>query len=158
MKAEPDFIVIGSGSAGAAVAARLSEDPGVSVLLLEAGGRDNHPFQVMPLAFLKLGRARRGLWEYFSEPEPGLNGRRLRIARGRTLGGSSSINAMIAIRGNKRDYDIWAEDGCTGWSYADVLPYFKRLEDSWRGPGPYHGVGGPVGISLMEGDDLTYAP
>jgi len=158
MKAEPDYIVIGSGSAGAAVAARLSEDPTVSVLLIEAGGRDNHPFQVMPLAFLKLGRARRGLWEYFSEPEPGLNGRRLRVARGRTLGGSSSINAMIAIRGNRRDYDLWAEQGCTGWSYADVLPYFKRLERSWRGENFYHGASGPVAISPMLGDDLLYEP
>jgi len=158
MMPEPDYIVIGSGSAGAAVAARLSEDPHVSVLLVEAGGRDNHPFQVMPLAFLKLGRARRGLWEYFSEPEPGLNGRRLRVARGRALGGSSSINAMIAIRGHRRDYDLWAEQGCTGWSYADVLPYFRRLERSWRGEGPYHGASGPVAISPMLGDDLLYEP
>jgi choline dehydrogenase len=158
MTSEPDYIVIGSGSAGAAVAVRLSEDRDVSVLLLEAGGRDSHPFQLMPLAFLKLGQAKRGLWEYFSEPEPGLNGRRLRVARGRTLGGSSSINAMIAIRGNARDYDIWAEQGCTGWAYADVLPYFKRLEHSWRGAGPYHGADGPVGISLMEGNDLLYEP
>jgi len=158
MTTEHDYIVVGSGSAGAAVAARLSEDSGVSVLLIEAGGRDSHPFQLMPLAFLKLGRAQRGIWEYFSEPEPGLNGRRLRIARGRTLGGSSSINAMIAIRGNARDYDIWAEQGCTGWSYADVLPYFKRLERSWRGAGPYHGADGPVGISPMRGADLLYEP
>jgi choline dehydrogenase len=153
-----DYIVVGSGSAGAVVAARLSEDAAVSVLLLEAGGRDNHPFQLMPLAFIKLASSRRGAWQYASEPEAELYGRRLRIPRGRTLGGTSSINAMIAVRGNRRDYDSWAEQGLTGWSYADVLPYFRKLESSWRGAGPYHGAEGPVDISLMAGADLLVEP
>ncbi|MDF2118956.1 GMC family oxidoreductase N-terminal domain-containing protein [Roseiarcaceae bacterium H3SJ34-1] len=142
-----DYIVIGSGSAGAVIAARLSEDPKVSVLLLEAGGRDRHPFQVMPLAFIKVAKGRFGTWRFETEPEPGLNNRRLEIKRGRTLGGSSSINAMIAIRGNATDYDLWRQQGLDGWSYADVLPYFRKLESSWRGDSEFHGASGPVRIS-----------
>ena len=158
MRAEFDYIVVGSGSAGAAVAARLSEDPAISVLLLEAGPRDRHPFQLMPLAFPKLAWGRFGTWQYKSEPEPGLHGRQLDSPRGRTWGGTSSINAMIAIRGHRRDYDRWSESGLAGWSYAEVLPYFKRLESSWRGAGPYHGGEGPVRISRMEGADLLWEP
>jgi choline dehydrogenase len=153
-----DYIVIGAGSAGAAVASRLSEDPSVSVLLLEAGGRDRHPLQLMPLAFRKMAFRRGGTWQYQSEPEPALGGRRLAIPRGRTLGGTSAINAMIAVRGNRQDYDLWSESGLAGWSYAEVLPYFKRLERSWRGAGPFHGADGPVDISLMEGIDLLFDP
>ena len=145
-----DYIIIGSGSAGAVVAARLTEDRDVKVLLLEAGGRDNHPFQLMPLAFLKVANHARFSWAYQSEPEPGLNGRRLAIPRGRTLGGTSSINAMIAIRGNPRDYDIWRQQGLDGWSYADVLPYFKRLETHWSGAGTYHGGDGPIHVSAVD--------
>src|ERR1044071_7653989 len=99
-----DYIVIGSGSSGAVVAARLSEDPAVSVLLLEAGPRDRHPLQLMPLAFPRVALRRIGTWQFESEPEPALHGRTLGIPRGRTLGGTSSVNAMIAIRGNRRDY------------------------------------------------------
>ncbi len=158
MRAGYDYIVVGSGSAGAVVAARLSEDPAVSVLLLEAGPRERHPLQAMPLAFARVAAGRIGTWQFLSESEPALDGRRLDIPRGRTLGGTSSINAMIAIRGNRRDYDDWAAQGLAGWSYAEVLPYFKRLETSWRGAGPYHGGDGPVGVSRVEDPDLLWEP
>lgn len=162
MRSEYDYIVVGSGSAGAVIAARLSEDPAISVLLLEAGSRDRHPLQLMPLAFPRVAMGRIGTWQFESEPEPGLHGRRLAIPRGRTLGGTSSVNAMIAIRGNRRDYDDWAASkdsgGLAGWSYAEVLPYFKRLEAHWRGAGPFHGGDGPVRISRMEGPDLLWEP
>jgi len=155
---EYDYVVIGSGSAGSAVAARLSEDADISVLLLEAGPPDRHPLQSIPLAFLKVASGGPGTWQYESEPEPHLHGRRLAAPRGRTLGGTSSINAMIAIRGHRRDYDLWRDQGLDGWSYAEVLPYFKRLETSWRGPGPWHGGSGPVKMSLMTGPDLLWEP
>jgi choline dehydrogenase len=156
MTSSYDYIVIGSGSAGAVIAARLTEDPKVSVLLLEAGGRDRHPLQVMPLAFIKVAGGRFGTWRFETEPEPGLNNRRLEIKRGRTLGGSSSINAMIAIRGNATDYDLWRQQGLEGWSYADVLPYFRKLENSWRGDSAYHGAGGPVSISPTIYPDMLF--
>lgn len=153
-----DYIVVGSGSAGAVLAARLSEDSSNSVLLLEAGPGDRHPFQLMPLAFIRIASGRHGTWQYRTEPEPGLFGRQLDIPRGRTLGGTSSINAMIAIRGHRRDYDRWQALGAAGWSYADVLPYFRRLESSWRGETLFHGGSGPVRISRVAGPDLLWEP
>lgn len=158
MSARFDYIVVGAGSSGAVIAARLSEDPSVSVLLLEAGGRDRHPLQLMPLAFAKVANGRIGTWPYLSEPEPGLDGRQLTLPRGRVLGGTSSINAMIAVRGNAADYDDWARAGCTGWSHADVLPLFRRLETHWRGANEHHGGEGPVGIVPMDGPDMAWEP
>jgi len=145
-----DYIVIGSGSAGAIVAARLAEDPDVSVLVLEAGGRDNHPFMAMPIAFPKVAASPAYVWPFETEPEPGLDNRTLPILRGKTLGGCSSINAMINVRGSRHDYDLWAARGLEGWGYGDVLPYFKKLESSWRGADPYHGSEGPIGSVPAE--------
>ena len=153
-----DFVVVGSGSAGGVIAARLSEDPNVRVLLLEAGPADRHPLQLMPLGFLKVAMSPVVTWQYVTEEEPGLGGRRLVLPRGRVLGGSSSVNAMIAIRGNARDYDRWAEMGNDGWAYRDVLPYFRKLERSWRGAGPFHGGDGPIAINPVIGDDMLLAP
>ena len=145
-----DYIVIGSGSAGSIVAARLSEDPGVSVLVLEAGRRDDHPFMAMPIAFPKVATNAAYIWPYETDPEPGLNDRTLPIWRGKTLGGCSSINAMINVRGSRFDYDRWQQKGLEGWGYRDVLPYFKKLESSWRGAGRYHGVDGPIGNAPVD--------
>jgi len=144
-----DYIVIGSGSAGAVVAARLSEDPDVSVLLLEAGGRDRHPLQLMPLAMLKVAYSRFGTFQFWSEPEPGLNGRSIQIPHGRTLGGSTSINAMIYIRGNRGDYDQWQAQGNDAWGYQGVLPYFRKSEHNERFSNEYHGFGGPMSVSTQ---------
>ena len=142
-----DYIVVGAGSSGAVVASRLTEDPDVSVLLLEAGGPDRHPFIHMPMAFAKAWKLKNYNWFYESEPEPELNGRRLEINRGKGLGGSSSVNGMQFIRGNSLDYDYWAQSGLKGWSYAEVLPYFKRLETYWGGENDYRGGSGPIQVS-----------
>ena len=149
-----DYVIVGAGSAGAVLAARLSEDKDVTVLLLEAGGRDLNPLIKMPLAFGKVWLHPPLIWQFASEPEPALYNRSLVINRGRVLGGSSSINGMIHVRGNRADYDLWRQSGLEGWSFADVLPYFKKLENHWRGAGPYHGVDGPIAVTKMEGRGL----
>lgn len=156
MAAGFDHIVIGAGSSGAVIAARLSEDRDCRVLLLEAGGADRHPFQLMPLGFLRVVASDRYNWKFESEPEPGLNNRRLEIPRGKTLGGSSSINALMYIRGNAMDYDLWRQQGCEGWGYQDVLPYFKKLETSWRGENAYHGATGPIRTEPVDFPDMLF--
>ena len=151
-----DYIVVGAGSSGCVVAARLSEDPGTNVLLLEAGGSDDHLYLRMPLAFLKAMPDPRFNWTYWTEPEPHLDGRRMPLPRGRVVGGSGSINGMFAMRGHPADYDQWAQMGARGWSFAEVLPYFRKLEDSWRGEGPYHGTGGPVHVRPIDSPHLLH--
>ncbi|WP_327189152.1 GMC family oxidoreductase [Streptomyces xinghaiensis] len=141
-----DFIIVGAGSAGCVLAARLSEDPDARVLLLEAGGPDDAQEIHIPAAFGKLFRTKYD-WDYLTEPEPGLENRRRYLPRGRMLGGSSSMNAMIYIRGNRRDYDAWAAAGADGWGWEDVLPYFLRAEDHHAGPSQWHGAGGPLPVN-----------
>jgi choline dehydrogenase len=140
-----DYIIAGAGSAGCVLAARLTEDPDVRVLVLEAGLPDTDPILHASGAWPMLWLSRYD-WAYFSEPEPALKGRKVFLPRGKVVGGSSSINAMIYMRGNKADYDGWAAAGATGWSYADVLPYFRKAEDNERGESEYHGVGGPLNV------------
>ncbi len=153
-----DYIIIGAGSAGCVLANRLSAEADRSVLLLEAGGSDAHWVINMPLAFLKAFRDPRFGWGYVSEPEPHLNGRRLPLPRGRLLGGTSTINGMFYMRGHARDFETWRELGCEGWGYADVLPYFKRMETSWRGANKYHGDQGPLHVRAIDTTHLLHEP
>jgi choline dehydrogenase len=153
-----DYIVVGAGTAGCVLANRLSADGRHRVLLLEAGGGDAHPWIRMPLGFLRALQQPRFTWGYQSEPEPALNGRVLPVPRGRLLGGSSSINGMFHIRGDRRDFDDWAAAGCRGWSYAEVLPYFCRSESNWRGEGPYHGGDGPLQVNRIDDRRLLPQP
>ena len=141
-----DYVIVGAGSAGCVLAARLGEDRDVRVAVIEAGPPDSEPVIHMPLAFRQLWESRFD-WGLWSEREPGLGDRRDLLPRGRVLGGSSSLNSMIYIRGNRADYDGWAAMGCSGWGYEDVLPYFRRAEDNERGESYYHGVGGPLSVS-----------
>ena len=145
-----DFIVIGAGSAGCVLAARLSEDPSCQVLLLEAGPRDWNPLIHMPAGLGRLVNNRTINWDYSTEPEPALHGRRLWCPRGKVLGGSSSINAMCYTRGTPRDYDEWEQAGAAGWYWNSVLPYFVRAEGNARGAGPLHGGEGPLRVSDLR--------
>jgi choline dehydrogenase-like flavoprotein len=125
-----DYIIVGAGSAGCVLAYRLTSDPTIRVLLLEAGGRDRHPFIHVPIGLGRLWERRMFDWGYDTEPAPGLDDRRIEAMRGKVLGGSSSINVMAYVRGHPGDYDRWARAGCPRWSYAEVLPYFKRSTSS----------------------------
>jgi choline dehydrogenase len=141
-----DYIVIGAGTAGCALAGRLSESGEHRVLLLEAGGNENRFWVEMPLGFGRLYNRKRGNWAYESEPEEGLFGAKSYQPRGKRLGGTGAINGAVYMRGRRDDYDSWEKLGCPGWSYEDVLPYFRKSEDNERGESRYHGVGGPVAV------------
>ena len=143
---EADFVIVGSGSAGAALAYRLSEDGRNSVIVIEYGGSDFGPFIQMPAALSFPMNMSRYDWGFSSEPEQHLGGRRLVTPRGKVLGGSSSINGMVYVRGHARDFDHWAEEGASGWGYADVLPYFKRMETSHGGEDGWRGTDGPLHV------------
>jgi choline dehydrogenase len=152
-----DYIIVGAGSAGCVLAARLTEDTQARVLLVEAGGPDDAREIHIPAAFSKLFKGPLD-WNYETEPEPHLNGRRLYWPRGKVLGGSSSINAMIYVRGNPLDYDCWKSAGNDGWGFADVLPYFKKSENQERGASEFHGVSGPMNVAdLRAVNPLTRA-
>jgi choline dehydrogenase len=142
-----DYIVIGAGSAGCVLAARLSEDPSTRVLLLEAGGRDRSIWIHLPIGYGKTMWSKTLNWGHYTDPDPNMNGRRIYWPRGKTLGGSSSINGLIYIRGQREDYDRWRDAGNPGWGYDDVLPYFIRSEGNCRGANAHHGGDGPLRVS-----------
>ncbi len=140
-----DYVIVGAGSAGCVLADRLSADPSVRVLVLEAGGKDRSLNIKIPAAFPKQFRTKLD-WNYVTEPEPAVDGRELYIPRGKSLGGSSSMNAMLYVRGRPLDYDMWERQGAPGWGWSDVLPYFMRSEDNARGASEFHGAGGPLRV------------
>jgi choline dehydrogenase len=144
---EADFVVVGAGSAGCVMATRLSEDPATRVVLLEAGGEDRNRWIHIPLGYGKTFADASVNWCYEAEPDAGANGRRIFWPRGKVLGGSSSINGMVYIRGQHEDFDLWRQLGNTGWSSSDVLPYFKRAEHQTRGADEFHSTGGPLCVS-----------
>src|SRR5579859_5018811 len=151
---EFDYIVVGAGSAGCVVAARLAEDPDVRVLLLEAGGTDRTAFCTVPgmisIVHTVPPLKKRFDWGYYTVPQRHAANRRIPTVRGRVLGGSSSINGMLFVRGHRSNYDGWAADGCPGWGFDDVLPAFKRLEDWEGGASAFRGVGGPVAVTKQK--------
>jgi choline dehydrogenase len=140
-----DYVVVGAGSAGCVLANRLTEDPDVRVLLVEAGGKDRHPNIKIPAGFAKQFHTKLD-WDYTTEPEPHCDGRSLFIPRGKALGGSSSMNAMLYVRGRALDYDLWEREGAAGWGWEDVRPYFLKAENNERGASEHHAVGGPLNV------------
>ena len=148
-----DYVIVGAGSAGCTLANRLTEDKDVNVLVLEAGGWDRDMWIHLPLGWGRLLQQRRHDWMYESEPVAGLAGRRIECARGKVVGGSSSINAMAYVRGNRADYDRWAAAGLTGWSYAHALPYFRRQERWEGGSDVYRGGDGPLVTETSRYED-----
>src|SRR4030088_2409050 len=155
---EFDYVIVGAGSAGCVLANRLSADGKNSVLLLEAGPKDTNLWIHVPLGYGKLFKAKTVNWMYQTEPEPGLDGRTVFQPRGKVLGGSSSINGLLYVRGQHEDYDRWRQHGNSGWGYDDVLPYFKKAENQQRGADDFHGVGGPLPVSdLGHPDPLSAA-
>jgi choline dehydrogenase len=156
--AEFDYVIVGAGSAGCVLANRLSADGKHSVLLLEAGPKDSNLWIHVPLGYGKLFKDKTVNWMYQTEPEPGLDGRTIFQPRGKVLGGSSSINGLLYVRGQHEDYDRWRQHGNSGWGYDDVLPYFKKAENQARGADDFHGVGGPLPVSdSRHGDPLSDA-
>jgi choline dehydrogenase len=151
-----DYVVIGAGSAGCVLANRLSGDPECSVLLIEAGARDRHPLVQLPMLMGKLMHSRIYNWHYETEPEAELDGRRIYWPRGKALGGSSTINGMIYVRGNRRDYDRWSQLGLPGWSYEEVLPYFRRSEGHVERRDAFHGETGPLTVCRARGKNPLF--
>lgn len=145
-----DYVIVGAGSAGCVLANRLSEDPAKRVLLLEAGGKDSNPWIHVPIGYFKTMHNPKTDWCFVTEKDPGLNNRSLQWPRGKVLGGSSSLNGLLYIRGQSQDYDNWAARGNPGWSYNEVLPYFKKSEDNERGKDDYHNSGGPLQVSNIR--------
>ncbi|HXQ06796.1 MAG TPA: choline dehydrogenase [Bradyrhizobium sp.] len=155
---EFDYVVVGAGSAGCVLADRLSADGRHSVLLLEAGPKDNNLWIHVPLGYGRLFKEKTVNWMYQTEPEPGLDGRTIFQPRGKVLGGSSSINGLLYVRGQHEDYDRWRQHGNSGWGFDDVLPYFKKAENQERGADDFHGAGGPLPVSdLVHADPLSAA-
>src|SRR5579863_5012635 len=155
---EFDYVIVGAGSAGCVLANRLTADGKHSVLLLEAGPKDTNPWIHVPLGYGRLFKEKTVNWMYQTEPEPGLNGRNVFQPRGKVLGGSSSINGLLYVRGQHEDYDRWRQHGNQGWGYDDVLPYFKKAEDQTRGADDFHGIGGPLPVSdWRHADPLSAA-
>src|SRR4051812_36030533 len=148
-----DYVIVGAGSAGCVLANRLAASGKHSVLLLEAGPKDSNIWIHVPLGYGKLFKDSSVNWMYQTEPEPGLNGRSIFQPRGKVLGGSSSINGLLYVRGQHEDYDRWRQHGNAGWGYDDVLPYFKKAEDQQRGADDFHGAGGPLPVSDWRDPD-----
>ena len=148
-----DYIIVGAGSAGCTLASRLTEDKDTRVLVLEAGGWDRDPLIRLPLAWGKILNERRHDWGYDTEPDPNTGNRRLECMRGKIVGGSSSVNAMAYVRGHRADYDRWAANGAAGWSYSDVLPYFRRQESWEKGASFFRGGDGPLAVRKSGYED-----